>query len=248
MIRNIFISLCLLVATSTMAFAEEPLKIVVAHDATWPPMEFIGENRALIGYSVDYIDAIAKEVNISVEHKNIAWDGIFSGVRAKRYDVIASSVTITPQRKKILDFTDPYYEVKQAIVVPKTTNIVELNDMAGKKFGAQIGTTGFFAIKKIVGATAVTFDEVGLAMEALATGRVDGVVCDDPTATNYILANKEYGEKMKVGIIIPADEPEYYGFAVDKGNTALVKRLNKGIALVKQKGIEAELIKKWMTR
>ena len=245
MFRACMIALCMLCLSGSIAMAAEA-PVVVAHDATWPPMEFMDAKRNIVGYSVDYIDAVAKEAGFTVEHKSVAWDGIFAGLAGNKYDVISSSVTITEERGKVMDFSTPYYEVRQALITPKATQVSALADMKGKKLGAQIGTTGYMAIKKIDGAQSLTFDEIGLAMAALSSGRLDGVVCDDPVATNYILENKEYAEKMKVALVVPADVPEYYGFAVRKGNKEMLERLNKGIAAVKAKGIEKELIKKWM--
>ena len=247
MFRACFSALCLLCLLCSSAMAGQRV-VTVAHDATWPPMEFMDEQRNLVGYSIDYIDAVAKEAGITVEHKNVAWDGIFAGLAGKKYDVIASSVTITEQRAKVMDFTTPYYEVRQALITPKDTQVATIEDMAGKKLGAQIGTTGYMAIKKVKGVESLTFDEIGLAMAALASGRIDGVVCDDPVATNYIMENKEYAAKMKVALVIPADEPEFYGFAVVKGDKELLDLLNTAIASVKQKGIEKDLIQKWMKR
>jgi polar amino acid transport system substrate-binding protein len=244
MLKSCLMALCLLCLTGSAATAEKP--VTAAHDATWPPMEFLDAKRNLVGYSVDYMDAVAKEAGFTVEHKNIAWDGIFAGLAGKKYDVIASSVTITEERAKVMDFTTPYYEVRQALITPKSTQVSSLSDMKGKRLGAQIGTTGYLAFKNIDGIEGLTFDEIGLAMSALASGRLDGVVCDDPVATNFILENKEYGEKMKIALIVPTEKPEYYGFAVHKGNKQLLDRLNKGIAAVKAKGIEAQIIKKWM--
>ena len=230
-----------------LSSSAEDVTLVVAYDATWPPMEFIDKDRNLVGYAVDYVAAVAKEAGFKVENKNIAWDGIFSGLAAKRYDVIASSVTITDARKKVMDFSVPYYTVKQALLTRKDMDVNRMEDMVGKSLGAQIGTTGFFAIKKYPGIKGVSYDEIGLAIEALASGRIDGAVCDDPTAVNFIMDNPDYAAKLKVALIIPADEPEYYGFAVDKGNTKALELLNKGIAAVKAKGIEDELVKKWIT-
>ena len=247
MLRSCCLALCMLCLGATIASAAGKT-IVVAHDATWPPMEFMDEKRNLVGYSVDYIDAVAKEAGFTVEHKNVAWDGIFAGLAGKKYDVVSSSVTITEERGKVMDFSTPYYEVRQALIVPKTSEVKSLEEMKGKKLGAQIGTTGFMAIKKAPGVTSLTFDEIGLAMAALSSGRLDGVVCDDPVASNYILENKEYAEKMKVALVIPAEQPEYYGFAVAKGNREVLDLLNKGIAAVKEKGIEAELRKKWIAQ
>jgi ABC-type amino acid transport/signal transduction systems, periplasmic component/domain len=244
MLRACLVALCLF-CFSTIAGAAET-KVVVAHDATWPPMEFMDAKRNIVGYSVDYIDAVAKEAGFLVEHISVAWDGIFAGLAGKKYDVISSSVTITEERKRVMDFSLPYYEVRQALITPKETEVSSLEDMKGKSLGAQIGTTGFMAIKKVNGITTLTFDEIGLAMAALASGRIDGVVCDDPVASNYILENPDYAKKMKVALVVPAEIPEYYGFAVAKGNKQLIELLNKGIKAVKEKGIEEELSKKWM--
>jgi polar amino acid transport system substrate-binding protein len=241
------LSLGLLCFGATAAISAGP-HFVVAHDATWPPMEFMDQQRNIVGYSVDYIDAIAKEAGFTVEHKSVAWDGIFAGLAGKKYDIIASSVTITAERGKIMDFSTPYYEVRQALLTPKAVEVAKLENMQGKRIGAQIGTTGFMAIKKVPGTTVVTYDEIGLAMADLDAGRIDAVICDDPVATNYILDNADYAAKMKVALIVPTDEPEYYGFAVAKGDKDTLDLLNKGIALVKEKGAETELRKKWFSQ
>jgi polar amino acid transport system substrate-binding protein len=235
---------CLGVSTA----AADSVKLVVAHDATWPPMEFVDKDRNMVGYSLDYIDAVAKEAGFEVEHINTSWDGIFAGLTGKKYDVVASSVTITDERSRVMSFSTPYYTVRQALIVPKDVDVSALEDMKGKKLGAQIGTTGFMAIKKVDGITSLTFDEIGLAMQALASGRIDGVVCDDPVANNYILENDEYAAKMRIALIVPSDVPEYYGFVVHKDSRQTLELLNRGIDAVKEKGIEKELIRKWMGR
>jgi polar amino acid transport system substrate-binding protein len=199
-----------------------------------------------VGYTVDYINAVAKEAGFRVKSRNVAWDGIFAGLAGKQYDIIASSVTITEERGKVMDFSTPYFEVRQALITPKETVVEKLEGMIGKRVGAQIGTTGFMAAERIAGITALTYDEIGLAMADLAAGRLHAVICDDPVASNFILENKEYAAKMKVALIVPTAEPEYYGFAVNKGNKKALDLLNKGIAAVKAKGIEDALRKKWI--
>ncbi len=246
MLKTLFLSLMLLVGMGTIAQAAAPVKFVVAHDATWPPMEYMDKNRQIVGYSVDYIDAVAKEAGFAVEHKSVVWDGIFAGLAAKKYDIISSSVTITAERAKTMDFSEPYYEVRQALVVPKDTNVTKIEDMKGKALGSQIGTTGYMATRNVPGVKAKSYDEIGMAMAALGAGRIDGVVCDDSTAKNFILDNEEYAKTMKLALILPAENPEYYGFAVEKGNTKTLELLNKGIAAVKAKGIDKELRKKWI--
>ena len=221
--------------------------IAIAADATWPPMEFIDANKQLVGYSIDYMKAAAEAGGYDVNLINAAWDGIFAGLINKQYDAICSSVTITEERKKTMDFSIPYFTVRQAIIVPKDSAVKSLEDLKGKKAGSQISTTGTFAINRAGGIQSVPYDEVGLAVEDLFVGRLDAVVCDDAVAANFIMENDKYKEKLKIGAVLsnPEDE-EFYGVAVRKGDTELLEMINKGIQGVKDSGKEQELIKKWI--
>jgi polar amino acid transport system substrate-binding protein len=220
-------------------------KIIIAQDATWPPMEFVNENKEIVGFDTDYMRAAAKEAGYEVELKNVAWDGIFGGLAAGKYDAVCSSVTITDERKKTMDFSIPYFKVRQALVVPKTSTAKTLEEMSGKTVGAQIGTTGYFAIKDVSGINAKSYDEIGLAIEDLFSGRIDGVVCDDPVAAQYALQRAEYAEKLKIAAVLETGD-EYYGVAVKKGNTEVLDLINKGIKAVQEKGIDKELRTKWI--
>lgn len=231
----------ILLANTTMA-AE---KYKVASDCTWPPMEYLDANKKPQGYSADYIREVAKAAGFEVDVNNVAWDGIFGGVATGKYDIVASSTTITPERQKQFDFSDPYYEVVQAVVLPAGVNIKSLADLKGKKVGGQIGTTGIFVMRKAdVGADLKEYDDVGLAIQDLVGGRLDAVICDDPVAMYYV--NKKPDTAGKINLSFKTDDAEHYGFTVKKGRKDLVEKLNAGIKAVKESGKEAELIKKWM--
>jgi len=219
--------------------------IIIAQDATWPPMEFVNENKEIVGFDTDYMKAAAKEAGYDVELKNVAWDGIFGGLAAGKYDAICSSVTITDERKKTMDFSIPYFKVRQALVVPKSSVAKTLDDMKGKTVGAQIGTTGYFAVKEVTGIEAKSYDEIGLAMEDLFNGRIDGVVCDDPVAAQYALQRSDYAAKLQIAAVLDTGD-EYYGVAVQKGNKEVLDLINKGIKAVQEKGIDKELRTKWI--
>ena len=243
--KRLCLALFAVLLLAGFAQAEEKT-LTVAHDATWPPMEFIDKDtKQVIGYSVDYMDAVAKEAGFKAVHKNVAWDGIFAGLENGNYNVIASSVTITEERAKQYDFSIPYYTVRQAVVTSKDSTAATVEDLKGKTLGGQLGTTGYFAIKNIPDAKAKSYDEIGLAMEDLFNGRIDGVVCDDPVAVQYALMQEEYKAKLKVAFIIPTDTPEEYGFVIRKGDKEALDLMNKGIQAVKDKGIEKELQTKW---
>ena len=235
----------LLVAVlSATAFAATK-SIKVATDATWPPMEMIDLNKKIVGYDIDFLNAVAKEAGITVEFKNSAWDGIFAGLDSGQYDAIISSVTITDERKAKYDFTDAYTSIGQILVVPKTDKTSKtIADMKGKKVGSQIGTTGTMEVKKVDGVESKTYDEIGLAFEDMAAGRISGVVCDEPVAAHFALQKKEYKEKFK--IVGKSFTKEGYGIVVKKGNTELVALLNKGIKAVKAKKIDTKIHTKWV--
>jgi polar amino acid transport system substrate-binding protein len=221
-----------------------PKTVTVATDATWPPMEMVDANKQIVGYDIDFMNAVAKEAGFQVVFKNTAWDGIFAGVEAGQYDAIISSVTITDERKAKYDFSAPYINAGQVLIVPKTEKAGKIGDLKGKKVGAQIGTTGALEVKKNAGLELKTYDEVGLAFEDMAAGRIAGVVCDEPTAIIYALQKKEYNTKFK--IVGKPFTKEAYGIVVKKGNKDLVAMINKGIAAVKKKKIDEQLRKKWL--
>lgn len=219
--------------------------IVIAQDATWPPMEFVNDSKQIVGFSTEYMKAAAKEGGFVAEFKNVAWDGIFAGLDAGKYDAVCSSVTITDERKATMDFSIPYFKVRQALVVPKSVNAKSIEEMQGKTLGGQIGTTGYFAIKKVTGVNSKSYDEIGLAMEDLFNGRIDGVVCDDPVAAQYALQKAEYAAKLKIAAVLDTGD-EFYGVAVKKGNKEVLDLINKGIKAVQEKGIDKDLRAKWI--
>ena len=242
MIKRISLTLLALLLLAGPALAR---MIVVAQDATWPPMEFMSPDKEIVGFDTDYMRAVAKEAGLEVTFKNVAWDGIFAGLEAGQYDAICSSVTITEDRKRAMDFSTPYFMVRQVLVAQKSSTFMGLEDMKGKAVGAQIGSTGYFAAKKVNGVAVKPYDAIELAMEDLYNGRIDGVVCDDPIAVQYALTKPEYAEKLMIAAVLETSD-EQYGIAVKKGNKEVLDLINTGIAAVQAKGIDKELLRKWI--
>ncbi|WP_428569341.1 MAG: basic amino acid ABC transporter substrate-binding protein [Solidesulfovibrio sp. DCME] len=243
MVKKLVLALALVALSAAPSVAKT---IVFATDATWPPMEFVNADKQITGYAIDYMKAAGKEAGFTPEFKAVAWDGIFAGLAGGKYNAICSSVSITDERKKTMDFSTPYFKVRQALVVPVKSAAKCIEDMKGKTLGAQISTTGHFAVKKAEGVKDKSYDEVGLAFEDLYNGRIDGVVCDDPVAAQYALQNDKYKGALKIACIIEAGEDEYYGIAVQKGNKEDLDLINKGIKAVQEKGIDKQLLAKWI--
>lgn len=251
--KIVFILVCLMLVTGTI-FAggskekgvEGELHLVVATDATWPPMEYVDENtKEIVGFDIDLLRAVADAGGFTVEFKNTAWDGIFAGLATNKYDAIISSVTITEERKKEMDFSKPYINAGQVLVVQSSMKgVSKLADLKGKKVAAQIGTTGSFEIQKVEGVNLKTYDEIGLAFEDLLNGRVAGVVADTPVAADFALQSETYKGKLKI-VGEPFTE-EHYGIVVRKGNTAALDAINAGLDKVLDTSAYKKLEKKWL--
>ena len=220
--------------------------ITVATDATWPPMEFIDENQELVGFDIDLMNAIADAAGFEVEFQNVAWDGIFAGLANGDYDAVISSVTITEDREETMDFSEPYLNAGQVLIVRMDgpDEVSGLSDMAGNTLGAQIGTTGAILINETDGVDLRSYDELGLAIEDLANGRIDGVVADTPIAADFALQNENYSGTLKI-VGDPFTE-ELYGVAVTDGNDEVLSQINEGLEIVKEDGTIEDLKDKWL--
>jgi polar amino acid transport system substrate-binding protein len=223
--------------------AQETAKIRVATDATWPPFESVNEQtKAIEGFDIDLMTAIAEKEGLEIEFINVAWDPLLAGIAQCQYDAAISSITILPERAEEMLFSDPYFAAGQIITVRiDNTDITDKDDLGGKVVGAQIGTTGSFEVEKIAGATLKTYDDIGLAFQDLINGQIDAVIADNPLALEYVGKNPD---KLKTAG--EAFTSEFYGIAVCKTNPELLAKINSGLAAVKAEGLIEELIEKWL--
>lgn len=162
-------------------------KIIAATDDTYPPMEYRDSNNKLIGFEVDMADALSKKLGIKIQMVPTSWDGIFAGLKAKKYDTIISCVTMTPEREKAMLFAGPTFNSGEAISVRKgDTRIKSADDLKGKTVGVQINTTGDDAVKKLGTVKNIKeYDKMTDAFNDLVIGRLDAVVVDLPVSKYY---------------------------------------------------------------
>lgn len=245
MLKRVLLLVCALVLFATGAYAQKTL--VFASDATWPPMEMLNTKKEIVGFTPELLVAMGKAGGFTPVIKNTAWDGIFAGLMNGKYDAVASSVSITEKRKKVMAFSEPYFEVKQGVITRKGSSIRKETDLKNKTAGAQINTTGFFALKKIQHVKVKGYDEVGLAIEDLTNGRLDAVVCDDATAADYALQNPNYSKSLQLAFLIIPEEPEYLGFAVQKDDKETLQLINKALAAVKASGEYDKIFNAWFS-
>jgi len=211
-------------------------KLVVGTDATYAPMEYIDDSGEIVGIDIDIINAIAEEMDIELEIKNIGWEPLFPALKNGEIDFAVSSITITEDRQKDFDFTDPYYVANQLILVPEDSDIQEFADLEDKRIAVQINTTGHIVVQELVGETnpnIVAAETMPIAITEMINGNADAAVGDNSTVNEYIKNNPD--TKM-VTIEDDSFEKEYYGLMVQKGNEDVLSILNEGIKKIKESG------------
>lgn len=208
----------------------------VGTDAAYAPFESQNKENTIIGFDIDLMKAIAEKAGITVKFVNTPWEGIFKTLEQGDRDLLISAITITDERKKDMDFSDPYFEAKQLIAVPKDSKVTKLADLKGQKVGVQTGTTGDEAVSKLFGkdsSDVKRFESTPLALKELSDGGLAAVVADNGVVINYVKNNSDKGFKM---VEDSSFEKEYYGIAVKKGNKELLDKINAGLKQIKDDG------------
>ncbi|QTN24860.1 basic amino acid ABC transporter substrate-binding protein [Rhizobacter sp. AJA081-3] len=231
---------------ASVAAAPPPAKVyAVGTDAAYAPFESQNEKGEIVGLTVDVVTAVAKKAGIEVKFVNTPWEGIFNSLAQGDRDMLASSITITDERKQTMDFTNPYFDAYQLIAVKATSKVSKFDDLKKLKVGVQTGTTGDEVVTKQQGKNSTNikrFESTPLALKELEAGGVDAVVADNGVVINYVTNNP--GAKFKT-VSDKAFAPEQYGFAVKKGNTELLEKLNKGLADIKADGSYDQIYAKY---
>lgn len=247
MIRRQFIAAAGTVLASLLfaASAHAAKVYQVGTDAAYAPFESQNEKKEIVGFDMDVLKAVAVKAGIEIKFFNTPWEGIFETLKTGDRDIIISAVTITPERKQTMDFSEPYFEAKQLIAVAQNSKIVKFADLKTKKVGVQTGTTGDEAVQKLQGKTSPSikrFESTPLAIKELLNSGIEAVVADNGVVVNFLANNK--GAKLKT-IDDASFEKEFYGIAVKKGNKELLDKLNKGLATIKADGTYAAIHKKY---
>jgi polar amino acid transport system substrate-binding protein len=221
-------------------------KVKVVMDATWPPFELVDEKtKELKGFDIDLMKAIAEKEGMDVEFVNITFDSALAGLAQCQYDAAISAITITDERKKNMLFSEPYFAAGQIVTVNKNnTDINSKDDLAGKKIGAMIGTTGAIEAEKIrdaKGAQYKAYDTIDLAFLDVMSGQLDAVIADNPLAIGFIGKNSD---KLKAVGDVFTDEN--YGIAVCNKQPELLQKINEGLKAVMAEGIINKLTEKWL--
>ena len=213
-------------------------KIVMVTEATFPPYEF-REGGRIVGIDVDLMQAVAQEIGKELVVEDMSFDSVISAVVTGKADVAASGITVTEDRKRQVNFSLPYVEAKQVIIVPENSAVKEAKDLKGKRIGEQHGTTGDTYVTKHI-QEPERFPNGALAVAALEAGKLDAVVLDGEPSKVHV------SMRRNLKILDTPLTTEEYAVAISKKNVKLLEQVNAAIKKMKENGKLAEIKAKYI--
>jgi polar amino acid transport system substrate-binding protein len=219
-----------------------PGTLTIGSDIPYPPFEQ-GKPPDYTGFDVDLMDAIAQQLNLQPKWVDTSFGTIFADEQAGKFDIVASSTTITPAREKRVTFSKPYFDADQSLMVQKGSDLQSTSDITSDTaIAVQEGTTGQDYAENKTDAQVQTFPEIANAFNALQAGQVDGVINDFAVSA---FALKQYPQ-LDVVQTIPTGE--HYGFPMQKSNTALQQAVNGALDDVIANGTYEKIYEQWFTK
>ena len=233
-----------LITVSSLAFfscgnKEKVLKM--GTNAAFPPFEWI-EGKDVVGFDVTLSNLIANDYGQRLKVVDMSFDGLIAALQAGSVDFIASGMTATDERRKSVDFSDPYYSSKQTILVRVSNKSVNsVSDLKGMTIGVQAATTGeIYATEEIEGANVKSFRTVIDASLALKNTAIDAIIIDELPAKEIVKSNPE------LKIVDDDFFTDEYAIAVKKGNKDLLNSINNTIRTIKANGIYQKMLEAYM--
>lgn len=218
-------------------------QLTVCTGLPYKPFQF-EQGGEVVGFDVDMMDLVADELGLEQTIIDVPFEGIQSGqaLNTGQCDLAAAGMTITEERAEAIDFSDPYFEATQALLVKKDAGVSSLEDLAGKSMAVQEGTTGqLYAEENAPEDTTLrVYEDLALLQTAVKTGQVDAGINDNGVLYDYVQQNPD------LEVATEFDTGEQYGVAVQKdGNDALLDVINETIATAKEDGTYDEIYEKW---
>lgn len=218
-------------------------KLRVAIDATYPPMESEDVSGKPVGFDIDFANELAKRLNVKAEYIVMNWDGILAGLVSNRYDVIISSMNITPERSKQVNFVE-YVKMSQLFISKKGREVKTEKDLVGKVVAVQADTTSHeFVQNKQKGGIAIkdikAFKMVTDAFAAIKANQADVIVVDEPVGRYYAKRDPSFVISGR------AMAPEPVGVAMSKKEKKLADEIQKVVHSMEKDGFMKKLSLQW---
>jgi len=208
------------------------------------PFQF-EQGGKIVGFDVDLVDLVAKELGVKQEIVDTPFEGIQSGedLNSRKCDIAAAAMTITPEREEKIAFSDPYFDANQALLVNKESGVKSLDDLSGKTLGVQSGTTGKMYAEENVKSKGVElkdYEDLALELSSVKSGQIPAAINDIPVLLDYAKSNPE------VEVVEQFETGEQYGFGMKKGTSEALQRVvNDVLRKARQDGTYDRIYEKW---
>jgi polar amino acid transport system substrate-binding protein len=210
----------------------------------YEPFQF-EQGGKIVGFDVDLVDLVAKKLGVKQEIVDTPFEGIQSGedLNARKCDIAAAAMTITDERAAKIDFSDPYFDANQALLVEKGSGIKSFEDLKGQTLGVQSGTTGKLYAEEHAAPAGVElkdYEDLALELSSVKSGQIPAAINDIPVLLDYVKKNPE------LEVAAQFETGEQYGFGMKKGTSGeLRKVVNDVLAQAKSDGTYDRLYEKW---
>jgi polar amino acid transport system substrate-binding protein len=216
----------------------------IAMSGAYPPFNFVNEQNEVVGFDPAIGAEIAKRLGVEVEVVTTAWDGIIGGLLANKYDAIVGSMSITDERKKVVDFVGPYYRMSRGIFVKQGSDVADLAGLEGRKIGVTLGETHEQWAQEQESWEVRTYKGLPELLLELDNDRIDAIVTDD---IPVLLAIRENGNAITQldtsGLAGVADQA---GIAIRKGNPELHKAMQAALDAIQEDGTYLAIAEEWV--
>ena len=220
--------------------------LTMSTNAAFPPYEMTNDSGDFEGIDVEIAGAIADKLGLELQIDDMDFDAALLAVQQGKSDMVMAGVTVTDERKAVMNFTDSYANGIQSVIVPEDSDIASIDDMQGKLIGTQAGTTGYIYCSDTPENggfgedNVIAYDNGITAVQALMNGQVDCVVIDNAPAQEFVKANP--GLK----ILDTEYANEDYAIGVNKDNAALLDAINGALAELKADGTVDAIVAKYI--
>lgn len=213
----------------------------VGFEGAYPPFNFLNEQKQFDGFDVDVANDIARRLGVSVEFVATQFEALIGGLDADKWDIVIAQMSITDQRKKQVDFTEPYVVTGGVIIVRNgESGYTTLADLKGRRVGAGSGTT-FEEVATAAGAEVTTYKSVNQYVQDLENRRLDAII-NDRITMGYLIKSKNLPLKISSTDLVSRD---VIGMAVKKNNSDFVAAVNKALNEMKTDGTYKTIYMKW---
>jgi polar amino acid transport system substrate-binding protein len=209
----------------------------------YEPFQF-EQGGKIVGFDVELVDLVAKKLGVTQAIVDTPFEGIQSGedLNARKCDIAAAAMTITDERAEKIDFSDPYFDANQALLVEKGSGIKSFEDLDGQTLGVQSGTTGKLYAEENApeGVELKDYEDLALELSSVKSGQIPAAINDIPVLLDYVKKNPE------LEVAAQFETGEQYGFGMKKGTSGELRTVvNDVLAQAKRDGTYDRLYEKW---